>query len=294
MITPQEKADCLADTFVEAHVNPFANDNPEFTRQTEEMVEQVLNGNVNSISYQLPSVSDTDDNIKKLKRRKAPGLDNITNTLLKNLPRSGVLLLHLIVICCFKLCYFPSEWKVGSVVALPKPGKPPNCPKSFRPISLLSSLSKILEMHILKPIQDHLDASQIIPDDQYGFVRGKSSVGQLFRVKNHIKSNLEQGYSTGMMLLDVERAFDRVWHAGLLSKMIRYQFPSHVVKLVASFLNHRSFHVKVNRASSSQRPANFGVPQGAILSPILYNIFTSDAPNPSPCNRGLFADDTAF
>lgn len=223
--TPQEKADCLAETFANAHSNPLATNQPAFTRSIENAVNEILSSGIDPNSVQLPPIQDTDDYIRKLKNRKAPGMDQINNTLLKNLPRPGVLLLHLIMICCIKLCYFPPQWKIGIVAAIPKPGKPPTCPKSFRPISLLSALSKILEMHILKPIRLHLETSKIIPDDQYGFVRGKSSVGQLHRVTSHIKNQLEAGCSTGMILLDVERAFDRVWHAGLLYKLLHTNFP---------------------------------------------------------------------
>lgn len=294
LITPQEKADQLALNFAEAHANPLAADDPDFTAIIEARANQLLNEPTDLAATRLPNISATDQIIKRLKTRKAPGLDHVNNILLKNLPRSGVLLLHIIILCCIKLCYFPLGWKTGIVTALPKPGKPTHDPRSYRPISLLSSLSKILEKHVLELINEHLKTRPIIPDDQFGFVRGRSSVGQLLRVKDHIKAQLDDGSSTGMMLLDVERAFDRVWHAGLLHKMHIFDFPLPVIKMIGSFLSNRSFHVKVGTAMSPQHTIPFGVPQGAILSPSLYNIYTSDAPDPSPCSRGLFADDTAF
>lgn len=66
------------------------------------------------------------------------------------------------------------------------------------------------------------------------------------------------------------------------------------MKIISSFLSNRSFQVKINYCTSRRHPIPFGVPQGGVLSPILYNLFTSDSPNPQPCGRGLFADDTAF
>lgn len=292
--TPQEKADCLANTFATAHNNPLADDLPEFTAEVEAAVSEILNESTDPSTIPLPPISDTENFIKKLKNRKAPGYDGINNILLKKLPRSGVLFIHLIMISCIKLCYFPSKWKTANVLAIPKPGKPPNCPKSSRPISLLSVLSKILEMHVLKPVQQFLDEHPIIPADQFGFIKGKSSVHQLYRVTKFVKDNLNNGCSTGMMLLDVERAFDRVWHSGLLFKMLQMQFPKHTIKIINSFLSGRYFQVKFRNATSPVHPIPFGVPQGAILSPTLYNVYTSDAPNPSPCHRGLFADDTTF
>ena len=97
-----------------------------------------------------------------------------------------------------------------------------------------------------------------------------------------------------MLLLDVERAFDRIWHEGLLKKMIDMQFPRYLIKMVQSFLVGRQFQVCVKGVKSIPHLISFGVPQGAVLSPMLYNIYTSDAPTNITCHRAFFADDTAF
>lgn len=98
-----------------------------------------------------------------------------------------------------------------------------------------------------------------------------------------------------MLLMDVEKAFDRVWHNGLIYKMIKYNFPHRITKFIYSFLNNREFHVKVIGKMSETKTINFGVAKGAVLSPTLYNIYTSDIPKQlNNTELALFADDTAI
>lgn len=100
--------------------------------------------------------------------------------------------------------------------------------------------------------------------------------------------------STGLITLDVEKAFDRVWHNGLLYKMIDLKFPKYLILIIHSFLQKRSFRVKVNNSFSTVKYLEFGVPQGAVLSLTLYNIFTYDVPKEFLCKLALFAYDTAL
>lgn len=295
-VTPQEKSELLASTFAKAHDNPLALEEPLFTAAVECEVDEFLSGQMDFTNVRVPSISDTDEVIRALKTSKSPGLDGINNLLLKKLSRSGVLLLHLIIISCIKLSYFPKIWKIGMIRAIKKPGKPPAEATSYRPISLLSSISKVLERLILKQLREHVEEFQIIPHDQHGFSRGKSTIHQLHRLCSHIKTRFAAPFkhSTGMLLMDVERAFDRVWHAGLLKKMIDQNFPVHLVHIISSFLKERQFMVTVDGAKSTMKAVPFGVPQGSALSPLLYNLYTADVPDPGNCRRALFADDTAF
>lgn len=97
-----------------------------------------------------------------------------------------------------------------------------------------------------------------------------------------------------MLTLDCERAFDTVWHQGLIFKLDQMNFPSYIVKVVMSYLNERNFQVKVNSTLSDTKHIKAGVPQGGILSPILYTLFVSDIPKPRDCFLGQYADDTAL
>lgn len=95
-------------------------------------------------------------------------------------------------------------------------------------------------------------------------------------------------------MLDVEKAFDRVWHNGLLFKMISLELPPHIIKIVHNFLKNRKFFVDISGSKSPTFGIPYGVPQGAVLSPTLYNLFTHDIPKCINTTLALFADDTAF
>lgn len=97
---------------------------------------------------------------------------------------------------------------------------------------------------------------------------------------NWINQNKSARKSTGMVLLDVEKAFDSIWHDGLIYKMNLFNFPKYILKLIRSFCLHRSFQVSVGNSLSSIKFIPAGVPQGSILSPFLYSIYTADIGRP--------------
>lgn len=100
--------------------------------------------------------------------------------------------------------------------------------------------------------------------------------------------------STGIILLDIEKAFDSVWHDGLIHKLVKFGFPIYIVKLVKSFLEDRMFSVSINGTLSAPKNIPAGAPQGSVLSPTLYNIFIADMPIPLNCELALYVDDTAL
>jgi hypothetical protein len=97
-----------------------------------------------------------------------------------------------------------------------------------------------------------------------------------------------------MVFLDVEKAFDSVWHEGLLLKLVISNCYLYLTKIIASFISGRSFHVSVNKTDSVIHHISCGVPQGAILSLSLYNFFTADSPQSNESETTTFADDTAI
>lgn len=113
------------------------------------------------------------------------------------------------------------------------------------------------------------------------------------RVVQHIKKNLNMRKSTGMLSIDLQAAFDSIWHEALLHKMMVLEFPVYLVKIVQSFLTNRLYRVRVGNALSEPRPIVKGVPQGAVLSPTLFNIFVADIPQMSDTEMASFADDNA-
>lgn len=210
-ITAQEKADLLASQFAENHTNPLSDTNRSHTAFVQRSTNRFLNRSEpdeNTIDLAYPD--EIRSICKKLKNSKAPGVDKVHNTLIKHLPCIGILYLTMIINSCLRLSYFPDNWKHAEVIAIKKAQKPPNLAQSYRPISLLSSLSKILERVILIRLNQLINEKNVIPEQQHGFRTNRSTTTLLYEVYNRIKSALDQGWSTGMILLDVEKAYDRV------------------------------------------------------------------------------------
>ena len=159
--------------------------------------------------------------IRKSPNRKAPGPDNITATQLKNLPSKTIVQIYYIFRACLQISYFPNDWKIAKVHPIPKPGKNKTVLQNYRPISLLSTLSKILEKIILIQLGKHLTQNNIIIPQQYGFREKHSCIHQVLRVAEYITMELNKNRYAQMALLDIEKAFDSVWHDALITKLRR-------------------------------------------------------------------------
>lgn len=290
---PKEKAKLLAESFALAHNNQATSDR-DTVEAVERSVEQIdLSPPVADNSW-LVRPKEIATIIRNLKPKKAPGHDGIKNMLLKRLPRKGYVVLAKIFSACLKLCYFPADWKHAIVVAIPKTNKDHSIPSNYRPISLLPTLSKLFERVILTRIEKHLETVRLIPHEQFGFQKGHSTSHQIVRMVKEVKRNFQQGKSSGLILLDVEKAYDSVWQEAILHKMLLGNFPMSILKIMRSFLKDRSFQVAVNGCTSDQMSVPFGVPQGSVLSPTLYNIFSADIVKVNGVQYYFFADDTGF
>lgn len=229
--------------------------------------------------------------VSNLRCSKAPGLDGVTNLMCKRLPFAALEHLLCIFNSAYAIGYWPSSFKTAIVVPIHKRGKDVKKTESYRPVSLLSSLSKLMERLLKAKIEAETTRLNILPSQQFGFRAHRSSVQQATNLSASIKSNKRNKKSTGVLLLDVAKAFDSVWHAGLAHRLAKLGYERHIVKMIASFCTNRFFMVRVNGVHSKRKPIPAGVPQGSCLSPGLYNIYTSFA----RCNEELltFADDTA-
>lgn len=133
----------------------------------------------------------------------------------------------------------------------------------------------------------------MIINEQFGFRAAHSTVQQLARVSEYISHHLNLGQSTGMFLLDIEKAFDTVWHEGLLHKLINLNISLNLVKIIESYLTDRSFFVCIGDCASSSQMIPAGVPQGSILGPFLFLLYLNDIPIQPKTSLACFADDTA-
>lgn len=229
--------------------------------------------------------------LTRLKSRKSPSHDAIHNALLKNLPQKAIVYITKIFNGCFVLGYFPKIWKNAKIIPLKKPGKDNTSPTNYRPVSLLPAIGKMFESIIYSRL---LHATgQFLIQEQFGFRATHSTTQQLARVCEHISHHLNLKQSTGMFLLDIEKAFDTVWHEGLLHKLLNLDVPMPLIKLIQSYLTDRKFQVHIGNTISSPQSIPAGVPQGSIVGPYLFLIFVNDIPIQPRTKLACFADDTA-
>ena len=151
-----------------------------------------------------------------------------------------------------------------------KPDKPPSQTTSYRPISLLSAIMKLFERVIEKCLQKHLEDNGLFSKCQSGFRNSKSTNEHLFRLSQIIMESFNRGEHVMAAFLDIEKAFDNVWHSGLRYKIYELDLPSKLCRWLSDFLIERVIQVKIEGFLSPKVYPKAGVPQGSNLSPLLF------------------------
>lgn len=280
-----EKAELFADTMEDQ----FTNNPGENIQEAVDTYTEINRDKTPSQEFITPK--QISNIINKLPNGKAPGHDNITNKALKNLPNNILTQLAHIFTACLRVAYFPKTWKRAIIIMIPKPGKNHSKPESHRPISLLPTMSKLFEKLVLKSLQKCIKPRP----EQHAFREGHSTTTQLVQLFKDLKNNKSEKKYTAATFLDIEKAFDRVWHIGLIHKLNKNtDLPNYTVKLIKSFLTGRSFQIRVDDQLSTERTIQAGVPQGSCLSPILYTHYINDLPLHPQVKTSIFADDTMF
>ncbi|CAK1583179.1 unnamed protein product [Parnassius mnemosyne] len=160
-------------------------------------------------------------------------------------------------------------------------------------------MGKLFERVIQSRMRRHLfptDGDPLIIPHQFGFRAKHSCPQQVHRIVEYVLSGLyPRREKTIAVFFDIAKAFDRVWHEGLIFKLYKIGLSDRLVRLVASYLQHRTFRFRYEGTLSPPRPIKAGVPQGSVLAPLLYILYTNDVPIPSNgVQLSLFADDTAL
>jgi hypothetical protein len=213
--TPQERANCFAELLDGIHQGPNdPNFNATFFDQIANNVHAFKNiPLIDPLPHPLDDEHLTDnittDEVKTiislLKNTKAPGPDQIRPILLKNLPDSAFQARTDIFNNCMNNLYFPTAWKTAHTVMIPKPGKCPNDPKSYRPISLLSITGKIFERILTNRLQFTLESNNLLPPEQFGFRAQRSTHNPLAELQTGITRHANLGECTVGVFLDIEK-----------------------------------------------------------------------------------------
>ena len=238
------------------------------------------------------------EGIKKLKKGKKEGTDGVTNEMLKELGPFATEWLLTTLNLSWKHKQIPSEWRKSEIIPILKPGKDPKFPGSYRPISLTSCMCKLMEKLVQKRLLYWLEANEKLNQNQAGFRSLHSTEDQCLRVSQFVSDgfNNKPMKRTLMCLVDFQRAFDSVWKIGLYEKMSKMNIPNCYTQWCKAFLSDRNGRVKYGVATSGYKKFKEGLPQGSVLSPLLFLIFINDISDrmPEGVHISLFADDLAM
>ena len=166
--------------------------------------------------------------------------------------------------------------------------------KNYHPVSLLSVVSKLFEKLVNNGIVDHLEKCGLFSDFQYGFRSFRSTADLLTAVSDRIPRAFNRSGATRAVSINISKAFDRVWHAGILLKLKSYGISGQIFGLISSFLSNRRLRVVLDGKSSQEYSVNAGVPQGSILGPTLFLLYINDLPDDVICDIAIYADDTTL
>ena len=182
----------------------------------------------------------------------------------------------------------PHTWKLANIVPIPKPNKDTDKGASYRPISLLSVIAKTLEKSLLPYITVNIPNTPT----QHGCKTQHSTVTALHTLYNTVAKGFNQMAPPARKNHDMSKAFDTINIHTLIRKLLLTNIPGTIIKFIASYIKGRKAYTTYRNHPSKQRQFKTGVPQGCVLSPTLFNIYTSDLPPPSaPVQVMAYADD---
>ena len=186
----------------------------------------------------------------------------------------------------------PKIWRRALVVAILKPMKPPGEAKSYRPISLLCVPFKIMERLIYARIEPIV--YPLLPQEQARFRRGRSTTDQVTLLTQGIEDSFSAKKKAGAVFVDLTAAYDAVWHCGLTCKLLHTLPDRHIAFFIMALVRNHGFTLTTgNGAQSKLRRLKNSVPQGSVLAPLLFNIYTHDLPF-TVARKFVYANDLAI
>ena len=232
--------------------------------------------------------------LRKLKRKKSTGIDDIPPSVLKDAANVLAKPLTRIINLSLQTGVFPTDWKVSKITPIHK-SNAIDCIENYRPISVIPSISKIIERVTHSQLSEYLESNNLISDCQFGFRKRRSTELATALFTDNIKKKVNEGKLVGSIFLDQTKAFDALSHAKLISKMRCYGILNKELEWFKDYLFDRTQYVQRGTILSDAGKVRSGVPQGSIIGPILFTLFYNDLPS---CLKHseviIYADDTVI
>ena len=246
--------------------------------------------------YNLPfNMNELIDAILK-SNNSAPGPDEIHYQIIRHLPKECLQILLSLFNRIWTTDYFPSSWREAVIIPVPKPGKDHSNPNNYRPIALTSCLCKTMERMVYVRLLWELEYLGALDTNQCGFRKDRSTTDHLVRFEGFTRNALTNGDQVVAVLFDLEKAYDTTWKYGILQDLAGLGLVGNLPFFVDKFLANRRFCVRLRSTCSDSFDQEMGVPQGSILSPLLFNLKVNNivkAVNPG-IEKFLFVDDFAI
>ncbi len=246
-----------------------------------------------SLDYIQVTEQEVLDYIRALKINKAFGPDLVSPRMLKE---GGIQIcpsLARLMNLSLRLQVVPQMWKQANVIPIHKK-KDKDIAGNYRPVSLISCVGKLMEKVIFKRVYNFLHSQNVLTPMQSGFRPGDSTINQLIHVYHTIARALDQKKDVRLVFCDISKAFDRVWHKGLLFKLEHVGIRGKLLSWFTNYLSSREQRVTLQGHQSSWRNIMAGVPQGSVLGPLLFIIYINDIVDKVEGTVRLFADDTTL
>lgn len=243
----------------------------------------------------LSSITTTAEEVRKLLRNlnvsKASGPDGISNRILRGCADTLCYPLSRLFNLSLQTGVFPHCWKLSNIVPIHKKNDR-QVVSNYRPVSLLCTISKVLERIVHSRLYTYCSENNLLTEKNSGFKPVDSTVNQLTSITHRIYQALDNKQDACLVFLDISKAFDRVWHRGLVFKLRQFGVNGTLLNWFSSYLNNRSQQVIINGTTSEPLFITAGVPQGSILGPLLFLIYINDLVEGIQCDVNMFADDT--
>ena len=252
-----------------------------------------MSTNSDGFKMQKVQYSDVVKELTSLRNDASTGSDEIPTKFIKSISDVIASPFTDIINTMIETSMFPHQWKTARAVPITKVNYPSDT-TDYRPMSILPALSKIAERLILKQLLSHIDEQILLKSTVTGYRKGHSTRTTLLNFKDDIKKAMKSGEVTLAMLVDFSKAFNTIAHDKVITKLHKLGFLPEFLRLISSYSSHRSQFVLTDANRSKTRMLSFGIPQGSIFGPIIFNLYSNNLQDTLNSDTLQYADDTMY